>query len=148
MGLVSVVALLLGGSAAAAGKALCDLFLGCVTCSWPTPTVVTTPPTTNSSLNWRAGSAPCRARVIAVAASSRRAARLVPRRRVVAAVVERLYTIPVTCCLDGQAHEVTDASVAAGRGIGGMRRCADYAVVPSPGGLRDGLRCCHAESGW
>lgn len=39
----------------------------CVTTSWPTPTVATTPPTTNSSPNWRVGSVSNRHPATAVA---------------------------------------------------------------------------------
>jgi hypothetical protein len=47
-------------------------------------------------------------------------------------VAERLYTIPITCCLDGQAHDVTDESVAAGWRAGGRYEAlCGYVVVPA-----------------
>ena len=47
-------------------------------------------------------------------------------------VAERLYTIPITCCLDGRTHDVTDESVAAGRVTGGRYEAlCSYVVVPA-----------------
>jgi hypothetical protein len=46
-------------------------------------------------------------------------------------VTERLYTIPVTCCRDGQAHDVTDESAAAGRATGDYQALCGYVVVPA-----------------
>jgi hypothetical protein len=51
---------------------------------------------------------------------------------VVVAVAERLYTNPITCRLDGQAHDVTDESVATGREAGGYEALCGYVVVPAP----------------
>jgi hypothetical protein len=47
-------------------------------------------------------------------------------------VAERLYTIPITCCLDGRAHDVTDQNVAAGWRAGGRYEAlCGYVVVPA-----------------
>jgi hypothetical protein len=50
----------------------------------------------------------------------------------VIAVAERSYTIPVTCCRDGQAHDVTDENAAAGRATGAYLTLCGYLVVPAP----------------
>ena len=50
----------------------------------------------------------------------------------VVAAAERLYTIPITCCVDGQAHDVTDESVVTGREAGGYEALCGYVVVPAP----------------
>jgi hypothetical protein len=50
---------------------------------------------------------------------------------VVVFVAERRYTIPITCCLDGQAHDVTDENVAAGRHTGEYRALCGYVVLPA-----------------
>jgi hypothetical protein len=47
-------------------------------------------------------------------------------------VAERLYTTLITCSLDGQAHNVTDESVAAGREAGRYEALCGYVVVPAP----------------
>ncbi|MGH3888125.1 MAG: hypothetical protein ACRDSZ_16445 [Pseudonocardiaceae bacterium] len=47
-------------------------------------------------------------------------------------MAERLYTIPVTCCCDGQAHDVTDESATAGRRTGNYQALCGYVVVPAP----------------
>jgi hypothetical protein len=39
------------------------------------------------------------------------------------------YTIPITCCLDGQAHDVTDESVAAGRETGDYQALCGYVLA-------------------
>lgn len=57
------------------------------------------------------------------------------------AVARRLYTIPVTCCRDGQAHEVTDESVAAGRRTGGYQALCGYVVMPAPMAAPVGRPC-------
>ena len=44
-------------------------------------------------------------------------------------MAERLYTIPITCCADGLAHEVTDENVAAGRHAGHYQALCGYRVV-------------------
>jgi hypothetical protein len=50
----------------------------------------------------------------------------------VTVVAERLYTIPITCCLDGRAHDVTDQNVAAGWRAGGRYEAlCGYVVVPA-----------------
>jgi hypothetical protein len=51
---------------------------------------------------------------------------------VVAAVAERLYTIPITCRLDGQAHDVTDESVGAGKRTGKYVALCGYVVLAAP----------------
>lgn len=43
-------------------------------------------------------------------------------------MAERLYTSPITCCRDGQAHEVTDENVAAGR-TGEYQALCGYVVL-------------------
>lgn len=45
---------------------------------------------------------------------------------------ERLYTIPITCRLDGQAHDVTDENVAAGQRTGQYAALCGYVVVAAP----------------
>lgn len=57
------------------------------------------------------------------------------------AVAQRLYTIPVTCCRDGQAHDVTDESVAAGRRTGGYQALCGHIVVPAPMAAPVGRPC-------
>ena len=52
--------------------------------------------------------------------------------RVVVLVTNRPYTIPITCCLDGQAHQVTDEDVAAGNRAGEYRALCGYGVWASP----------------
>lgn len=47
-------------------------------------------------------------------------------------MTERLYTSPITCRLDGQAHQVTDEGVAAGRGAGSYGALCGHVVVPAP----------------
>jgi hypothetical protein len=44
-------------------------------------------------------------------------------------VADRRYTIPITCCADGLAHEVTDENVAAGRQVGQYRALCGSRVV-------------------
>lgn len=44
----------------------------------------------------------------------------------------RLYRIPITCCLDGRAHDVTDENVAAGRTAGGRYQAlCGHVVLPA-----------------
>lgn len=76
------------------------------------------------------------------------AVQLSRRRQVGMVVVKRLYTIPITCCLDGLAHDVTDENVAAGRKAGGgTRRSAVMSSCPrrwsrrSAGHARGASRC-------
>lgn len=47
-------------------------------------------------------------------------------------MAERLYTTLITCSLDGQAHNVTDESVAAGREAGGYEALCGHLIVPAP----------------
>ncbi len=63
-------------------------------------------------------------------------------------VAERLYTIPITCRLDGQAHDVTDASVAAGKRTGEYAALCGYVVSAAPMVAPVGRRCvrCTAVS--
>lgn len=44
----------------------------------------------------------------------------------------RLYTTLITCSVDGQAHDVTDESAAAGREAGGYEAVCGHVVVPEP----------------
>ncbi|MBV9161578.1 MAG: hypothetical protein JO281_08515 [Pseudonocardiales bacterium] len=44
-------------------------------------------------------------------------------------MAERLYTIPITCGVDGLAHEVTDENTAAGRHTGHYEALCGYRVV-------------------
>jgi hypothetical protein len=44
-------------------------------------------------------------------------------------VAERLRTIPITCGVDGQEHEVTDENMAAGRHAGRYQALCGYRVV-------------------
>ncbi|MGH3922325.1 MAG: hypothetical protein ACRDTT_05560 [Pseudonocardiaceae bacterium] len=53
------------------------------------------------------------------------------RSRFVHDTAERLRTIPITCCVDGQAHDVTDENVAAGR-TGEYLALCGYRVVAAP----------------
>lgn len=46
-------------------------------------------------------------------------------------MAEQLTTIPITCCIDGQAHDVTDRSVAAGQRIGQYQALCGYLVLPA-----------------
>lgn len=73
--------------------------------------------------------------------SGRRAARLARRWRVVVFVAEPLYTIPITCCLDGQAHDVTDENVAAGHRTGEYQALCGYLVSAAPLVAPVGRRC-------
>ncbi|MGH3973501.1 MAG: hypothetical protein ACRDS9_09260 [Pseudonocardiaceae bacterium] len=81
-----------------------------------------------------------------------------------------IQTIPITCCLDGQAHDVTDENVATGRtgeflALCGYRvvaaplvtpvgppcaRCTAVLVAAHPGRLpvRPVRRCGHRRRGW
>lgn len=45
---------------------------------------------------------------------------------------ERLYTVPITCHLDGQAHDVTDESVAAGQRTGEYAALCGHVAVAAP----------------
>lgn len=45
---------------------------------------------------------------------------------------DRLYTIPITCCLDGQAHDVTDENVATGHHRGEYQALCGHRVSASP----------------
>lgn len=67
----------------------------------------------------------------------------------VAFVAERRYTTPVTCRLDGQAHDVTDESVATGHHTGEYQALCGYVVLPTPMVAPAGRRCarCTAMSG-
>ncbi len=56
-------------------------------------------------------------------------------------MAERLYTIPVTCCRDGQAHNVTDESAAAGRETGDYQALCGYVVAPAPMAAPVGRPC-------
>lgn len=56
-------------------------------------------------------------------------------------VADRLATIPITCCLDGQAHDVTDESVAAGQHTGGYEALCGYVVLPAAMVAPVGRRC-------
>jgi len=57
-------------------------------------------------------------------------------------VAERLYTIPITCCLDGRAHDVTDESVITGWRAGGRYEAlCGYVVVPAAMVAPIGRRC-------
>ncbi len=47
-------------------------------------------------------------------------------------MAERLDTIPITCRLDGQAHDVTDDNVATGRSTGEYEALCGYRVVAAP----------------
>ncbi|MGH3763700.1 MAG: hypothetical protein ACRDS0_00645 [Pseudonocardiaceae bacterium] len=47
-------------------------------------------------------------------------------------MADRLYTIPITCCLDGQAHEVTDENVAVGNHSGEYQALCGHRVSASP----------------
>lgn len=47
-------------------------------------------------------------------------------------VAERLHTIPITCRLDGQAHNVTDDNVAAGKRTGQYTALCGYVVSAAP----------------
>ncbi len=44
---------------------------------------------------------------------------------------KRLRTIPITCCLDGQAHDVTDESRAAGQRRGEYVALCEYVISPA-----------------
>ncbi|MGH3778320.1 MAG: hypothetical protein ACRDRR_21695 [Pseudonocardiaceae bacterium] len=46
-------------------------------------------------------------------------------------MADRLDTIPITCCLDGQAHDVTDKTVAAGQQTGECEALWGYVVLPA-----------------
>lgn len=63
-------------------------------------------------------------------------------------VAERLYTIPITCLLDGQAHDVTDESVAAGKRTGEYAALCGYVVSAAPMVAPVGRQCgrCTAVS--
>ncbi|MGH3807797.1 MAG: hypothetical protein ACRDRU_14480 [Pseudonocardiaceae bacterium] len=47
-------------------------------------------------------------------------------------MADRLYTIPGTCCRDGQAHRVTDENAAAGRRTGDYPALCGYVVTAAP----------------
>ncbi|MGH3872567.1 MAG: hypothetical protein ACRDSR_13850 [Pseudonocardiaceae bacterium] len=47
-------------------------------------------------------------------------------------MAERLYTIPITCRRDGQAHDVTDENAAAGRRNGEYAALCGYVVSAAP----------------
>ena len=66
-----------------------------------------------------------------------------PSREVSARVsgAARLYTIPITCHVDGQAHDVTDDNVAAGKTTGEYTALCGYVVVAAPLVAPLGRRC-------
>jgi hypothetical protein len=47
-------------------------------------------------------------------------------------VAERLYTIPITCRVDGEAHDVTDDKVATGQQTGVYQALYGCLVLPAP----------------
>ncbi|MGH2855611.1 MAG: hypothetical protein ACRDLF_15630 [Solirubrobacteraceae bacterium] len=84
-------------------------------------------------------------------------------------LAQRLYTIPITCCVDGQAHDVTDESAAAGHHAGEYQalcgyvvsaapmiapvgqpcsRCIAVSVKPQPTKSRPVHRSRHRQTGW
>lgn len=44
-------------------------------------------------------------------------------------LVQRRYTIPITCCLDGRAHDVADENFAVGRSTGKYLAECGYRVL-------------------
>ena len=51
-------------------------------------------------------------------------------------MADRLDTIPITCCLDGQPHDVTAENVAAGQSPPSTRHSAAISFQPRPWSLR------------
>jgi len=49
-----------------------------------------------------------------------------------AAISSAIRAIPITCRVNGQAHDVTDESAAVGREAGGYEALCGYVVVPAP----------------
>lgn len=47
-------------------------------------------------------------------------------------MAERRYTIPITCCVDGQAHDVTDENAAVGHHAGEYQAMCGYVVSAAP----------------
>lgn len=60
---------------------------------------------------------------------------------VVVPVPDRLYTIPITCCLDGQAHHVTDENVATGSLTGEYQALCGHRVSALPMAAPAGRPC-------
>ncbi|MGH3837589.1 MAG: hypothetical protein ACRDSF_18090 [Pseudonocardiaceae bacterium] len=71
-----------------------------------------------------------------------------PWRNVPAGVpgAERLYTIPITCRLDGQAHDVADESLAAGKRTGEYAALCGYVVSAAPLVAPVGRRCARCAA--
>ncbi len=61
-------------------------------------------------------------------------------------VTERLYTIPITCALDGQADDVTDESVATGKRTGQYAALCGYVVLAAPLVAPIGRRCARCTA--
>jgi len=63
-------------------------------------------------------------------------------------VAERQYTVPITCCIDGQAHDVTDESAAVGHHAGKYQALCGYVVSAAPMIVPVGRPCsrCTAAS--
>ncbi|MGH3823000.1 MAG: hypothetical protein ACRDRA_09240 [Pseudonocardiaceae bacterium] len=66
-------------------------------------------------------------------------------------MTERRHTVPITCCLDGQAHGVTDECVAAGQHAGRYEALCGYvvsaaALVAPPG--PPCVRCTVMSAAW
>jgi hypothetical protein len=56
-------------------------------------------------------------------------------------VVERLFTIPITCYYDRRAHEVTDENIAAGRRSGHYEALCGYRVIAAAMAAPAGRPC-------
>lgn len=56
-------------------------------------------------------------------------------------MTDRLYTIPITCCRDGQAHHVTDENVATGSLTGEYQALCGRRVSASPMAAPVGRPC-------
>ncbi len=61
-------------------------------------------------------------------------------------MAERLYTIPVTCRVDGQAHDVTDESFAASQRTGEYQALCGYVVSAAPMVAPVGRRCARCTA--
>lgn len=60
---------------------------------------------------------------------------------VVVSVPDRQYAIPITCCIDGQAHQVTDENVATGSLTGEYQALCGHRVSALPMAAPVGRPC-------